>query len=129
VLGFIWLLLFSFENCPLRLFPVFGKVALLLFGLAQPFEGIVVLGHISLSGASPFVIEVALLGATSIRVGGLGQVNLPAGATRANENIPTPHHRAETILEEQSTASSFHTSSPSSAMQIGDQTRMYANTR
>ena len=49
MLGFIWFLLFSFENCSLKLFPVFGKVALLLFGLAH---------HISQSDASPFVMEI-----------------------------------------------------------------------
>jgi hypothetical protein len=49
---------FSFENFSLKLFPVFGKVALLLFGLAHPLEGIVVLDHISQSGASPFVMEI-----------------------------------------------------------------------
>jgi hypothetical protein len=39
-------------------------------------------------------------------------VKWPAGATRANENIPTRRHRAETELEEQSIWSSFLTFSP-----------------
>src|ERR1035441_1128829 len=68
-------------------------------------------------------------GATSMRIGVSGQVNLPPSATCANENIPTPHHRAETILEEQSLGSSCHTSSGFSALQIGGQSRMYAKTR
>jgi hypothetical protein len=52
-------------------------------------------------------------------------VNVAAGATRANENIPTPHHRAETTPEEQSTESSFFTSPPGNAVQFGNQGRMH----
>jgi hypothetical protein len=129
VLGFIWFLLFSFENLPLKLFPAFGGTALLLLGLAYPLEGIVVLDRIRQSGASPFGIEIALLGQPASALGVSGQVGLPAGATRASENIPIRHHRAETTLEEQSTGSSFHASFQSSAMQLGDQSRMCANTR
>jgi hypothetical protein len=129
VLGFIWFLLFSFENLPLKLFPAFGRTALLLFGLAYPLEGIVVLDRIWQSGALPFGIEIALLVQPASALGVSGQVGLPAGATRASENIPTPHHRAETILEEQSIGSSFHTSFQSSTLQLGDQSRICANTR
>jgi hypothetical protein len=87
-----------FKNFPLELFPVFNTVALLLFGLAYPLEGIVVLSD---------------------------QVNSATGATRANENIPTPHHRAETTPKEQSTGSSFFTSPPGNAVQFGNQGRMH----
>ena len=44
-------------------------------------------------------------------------------ARRANANNPT-HHRAETTLEELSIWSSFHASSPASAMQVGNQSRI-----
>jgi hypothetical protein len=87
-----------FKNFPLELFPVFGPVAVLLFGLAYPLEGIVVLSD---------------------------QVILAAGATRANENIPTPHHRAETTPQGQSTGSSFFASPPGNAVQFGNQCRMH----
>ena len=113
----------------LKLFPVLGKVALLLFGLAHPLEGIVEIDHISQNGTSLFMIEIALLVQPASASGAPGQLNLPAGATRANENIPTHHHPTQTALEEQSIGSSFRTSTRSSTMQIGDQSRMYANTR
>jgi hypothetical protein len=35
------------------------------------------------------------------------QVKWPAGVTDGNENIPNPHHRVETTLEEQSISSTF----------------------
>jgi hypothetical protein len=54
---------------------------------------------------------------------------LPPSATRANENIPTPHHRAETTLAEQSIGSSCHTSSGSNTLQIRGQSGMYAKSR
>jgi hypothetical protein len=55
------------------------------------------------------------------------QIKRPAGATGENGSIPTPHRRAETKPEEQPIGSSFRTFSPSSAVQIGDQSWMNAN--
>jgi len=49
------------------------------------------------------------------------QVKWPAGITGGNGNIPSPHHRVETTLEEQSISSTFFTSSPSGGVQIGGQ--------
>jgi hypothetical protein len=49
VLCFICFLLCSFQNVLLKRVQVFDKIALLLFGQAQPLEGIVVLDHISRS--------------------------------------------------------------------------------
>jgi hypothetical protein len=89
-----------FKNFPLELFPAFGTVALLLFGLAYPLEGIVALDRVWQSGASAFGIEITLLAQPASALKVSDQVNLAAGATRANENIPTPHHRAETTPEE-----------------------------
>ena len=58
-----------------------------------------------------------------------GQVKWPAGAT-ANENIPTPHRRTPATVEEQLPGSSFsHFFSKPIAVQVGDQSRMYADTR
>ena len=54
-------------------------------------------------------------------------IKRPAAATLANKSIPTPSHREETTLERQSKGPSFRTSSPCSAVQIGGQSRMYAN--
>jgi hypothetical protein len=54
----------------------------------------------AVSGIHPFVDRDRPFGATSIRIGVSRQVNLPSSATGANENIPTPHHRAETTPEE-----------------------------
>jgi hypothetical protein len=56
-------------------------------------------------------------------------VKLPAGATRANENIPNPRHRAETELEGQSIWLSFLIFPLFNALQFGDQHWMYANRR
>ena len=52
-----------------------------------------------------------------------------ARVTRANESIPTRHHRAESPLEEQSIGSSFLISSPSTTEQIEHQGCMCATTR
>jgi hypothetical protein len=46
------------------------------------------------------------------------QVKWPAGASRANENIPTPHHRLGTAPAKQSTGSTFDTSFLSGVVQI-----------
>jgi hypothetical protein len=82
-----------------KLFPVFGEVALLLFGLAQPLECHVVPDHISRSAALAYIIAVEAWS------------NCQRPVIRANENIPTLRHRVETTLEEQSLWSSFRTSS------------------
>ena len=59
MLGFFWFLLFSFEIFHSSRFR-YSVRSLLLFGLAQPLQSIVVLDHISQRGASALVIEVAL---------------------------------------------------------------------
>jgi len=61
MLGFIMFSPLFFRKLSLKRFQVFDEVALLLFGQAQPPEGIVVLDRLSQGSESSVVIEAALL--------------------------------------------------------------------